>query len=128
MMVLSNFDIDLQFGKIYEEKVRDIFEGDGSIEVKTERDIWVTTGNMVLEIRHNGKLSGLSSTNAKWWMHVFTIDGDVKFSIMFKVETLKKYVKKLIGMNMAKIVTGGDDDKSELVLVPVKYVVSKAWI
>jgi hypothetical protein len=47
---------------------------------------------------------------------------------MFKVETLKKYVKKLIGMNMAKIVTGGDDDKSELVLVPVKYVVSKAWI
>jgi hypothetical protein len=128
MMVLSNFDIDLQFGKIYEEKVRDIFEGDGSIEVKTERDIWVTTGNMVLEIRHNGKLSGLSSTNAKWWMHVFTSDGDIKFAIMFKVETLKKYVKKLIGMNMAKIVTGGDDDKSELVLVPVKYVVSKAWI
>ena len=128
MMALSNFDIDLQFGKIYEEKVRDIFEGDGSIEVKTERDIWVTTGNMVLEIRHNGNLSGLSSTDAKWWMHVFTSDGDIKFAIMFKVETLKKYVKKLIGMNMAKIVTGGDDDKSELVLVPVKYVVSKAWI
>ena len=128
MMTPSNFDIDLQFGKIYEDKVRDIFEGDGSIEVKTERDIWVTTGNMVLEIRHNGNLSGLSSTNAKWWMHVFTIDGDVKFSIMFKVETLKKYVKKLIGMNMAKIVTGGDNDKSELVLIPVKYMVSKAWI
>lgn len=128
MMVLSNFDIDLQFGKIYEEKVRDIFEGDGSIEVKTERDMWATTGNMVLEIRYNGKISGLSSTDAKWWIHIFTIDGDIKFAIMFKVETLKKYVKKLIGMNMAKIVTGGDDDKSELVLIPVKYVVSKAWI
>ena len=128
MMVLSNFDIDLQFGKIYEEKVRDIFEGDGSIEVKTERDMWATTGNMVLEIRYNGKLSGLSSTNAKWWMHVFTSDGDIKFAIMFKVETLKKYVKKLIGMDMAKVVNGGDDGKSELVLIPVKYVVSKAWI
>ena len=50
----GNFDLDLNFGQIYEEKVRDIFEGDGSIEVKTERDIWQKTGNFAIEIRYRG--------------------------------------------------------------------------
>ena len=58
----GNFDLDLNFGQIYEEKVRDIFEGDGSIEVKTERDIWQKTGNIAIEIRYRGKPSGISST------------------------------------------------------------------
>jgi len=31
---VGNFDIDLDFGQIYEEKVRKLFEGEGSIEVR----------------------------------------------------------------------------------------------
>ena len=47
---MGNFDIDLDVGLVHEDKVRNIFEGKGSIEVKTERDIWTSTGNMVIEI------------------------------------------------------------------------------
>ncbi len=124
----ANFDIDLKFGKIYEEKVRNIFEGEGKIEVKTERDIWATTGNMAIEIRYDGRMSGISTTEATWWAHVFTIDGDMKFFLTFKVEKLKKYIKKLLSMKLARIVDGGDDHKSEIVLIPVKYIVGKSWI
>ena len=49
-LIMGNFDIDLNFGLIHEDKVREIFEGKGSIEVKTERDTWAKTGNM--EINH----------------------------------------------------------------------------
>jgi len=128
LMSPANFDIDLKFGKIYEEKVRNIFEGEGKIEVKTERDIWATTGNMAIEIRYDGRMSGISTTEATWWAHVFTIDGDMKFFLTFKVEKLKKYIKKLLSMKLARIVDGGDDHKSEIVLIPVKYIVGKSWI
>ena len=90
---MGNFDIDLDFGKVYEEKVRKLFEGEGSIEVKTERDIWADTGNVAIEIRSRGKPSGISITDAKWWIQVFTIDGDVKFMLMFRVDKLRKAVK-----------------------------------
>ena len=87
---MGNFDIDLDFGQIYEEKIRNLFEGEGSIEVKTERDIWADTGNAAIEIKSRGKPSGISITNAKWWIHVFTIEKDVKFMLMFRVDKLKK--------------------------------------
>ena len=89
---MGNFDIDLDFGQIYEQKIKELFEGDGSIEVKTERDIWADTGNMAIEIRSRGKPSGISTTDAKWWIHNFTIDGDIKFSMLFKVDKLRKAV------------------------------------
>ena len=53
----SNFDIDLEFGEVWEERVRKIFENKGTIEVKTERDIWRTTGNIVIEIGYKGRPS-----------------------------------------------------------------------
>ena len=90
----GNFDLDLNFGQIYEEKVRDIFEGDGSIEVKTERDIWQKTGNIAIEIRYRGKPSGISSTDAKWWIHILSNDNDIETALMFKVEKLKKRLSK----------------------------------
>ena len=92
---MGNFDIDLNFGQIYEEKIRELFEGEGSIEVKTERDIWADTGNIAIEIRSRGKPSGLSITEAKWWIQVFTVDKDVKFMLMFRVDKLRKAVKYL---------------------------------
>ena len=50
----GNFDIDLDFGQVYEEKVRKLFEGKGGIEVKTERDMWKRTGNIAIEVRYKG--------------------------------------------------------------------------
>ena len=66
----DKFDIDLDFGKVGEKAVEEMLEGDGSIEVKNEREIWKTTGNIAIEIRCRGKLSGISTTTAKTWIHM----------------------------------------------------------
>ena len=118
----GNFDLDLNFGQIYEEKVRDIFEGDGSIEVKTERDIWQKTGNIAIEIRYRGKPSGISSTDAKWWILILSNDNDIETALMFKVEKLKKKIKQMVKLGMAKVVIGGDNDNSEIVLLPIDKI------
>ena len=47
---MKKFDIDLEFGQMGEEFVRDLQNGNNKIEVKTERDIWKTTGNIAVEI------------------------------------------------------------------------------
>lgn len=120
---MGNFDIDLDFGKVYEEKIKELFEGDGSIEVKTERDIWADTGNVAIEIKSRGKPSGISTTEAKWWIHNFTIEGDMKFSMIFKVDKLRKAIKHMYANELASIVTGGDNNTSELVLAPISTLI-----
>ena len=120
---MGNFDVDLDFGQIYEKKIKELFEGDGSIEVKTERDIWADTGNMFVEVRSRGKPSGISTTDAKWWIQVFTIDGDVKFTIMFRVDKLKKAIKYMYLNDLASMVKGGDDNTSDGILVPINTLI-----
>lgn len=116
----DNFDIDLKFGLMWEDRVRNIFEEDGRIEVKTERNIWHKTGNIVVEIGYKDRPSGLSITNANWWIHVLTIDGDFHTALIFKVETFKKLVTNLVKTGKADIIKGGDSSQSELVRVPLK--------
>ena len=126
--IMGNFDIDLDFGLVHEEKVRNIFEGKGSIEVKTERDIWHKTGNMIIEISYNGKPSGLSTTDAKWWCQVFTLEDEIKFIILMKVDELKERIKQLARTNFIRIVKGGDNELSEIALVPYSKLVGYSWI
>ena len=66
---MKKFDLDLEFGKLGEDFVRDLQDGNTFIEVKTERDIWKTTGNIAIEIRCNGKPSGISTTGSSVWIH-----------------------------------------------------------
>ena len=116
----KNFDIDLKFGQIYEEKIRDIFSG--KIEVKAERDKWKSTGNIAIEIRCRNKPSGLSTTEADWWFHLLVYEGDVKMGFMFKVERLKQIIKNKIKKDKVCIMYGGDNNESELVLIPIKEI------
>ena len=48
--VLRKFDVDLEFGKHWEEHVDEVFSGATKCEVKTERDKWASTGNICIEI------------------------------------------------------------------------------
>ena len=115
-----NFDIDLEFGEVWEERVRKIFENKGTIEVKTERDIWRTTGNIVIEIGYKGRPSGLSITDAEWWIHVLTSSGEFHTALIFKVKKLRQTVTELVTTGKADIMKGGDNNQSELVRVPLK--------
>ena len=47
----KKFDIDLQWGKVREKNVAKMLQ-DKKIEVKSERDIWQSTGNIAIEWYH----------------------------------------------------------------------------
>ena len=75
---LSKWDIDLAFGHIREDKVRDMLENK-KIEVKSERGMWVRTGNIAIEFESWGKPSGIAGTEADYWFHNLCIDTKVVF-------------------------------------------------
>jgi len=116
----SKFDIDLKFGQIYEEKIKSIFSG--KIEVKTERDKWKETGNIAIEIRYKGKPSGLSITEADWWFHLLSYKDEIELGFMFKVSRLKKMIKNKMKKDKVCILYGGDNNESELVIIPIKEI------
>ena len=66
-----NFDIDLAFGVKNENELADILQN-AKIEVKTEREIWVDTDNIVIETRYKGEPSGISTTTADYWAHILS--------------------------------------------------------
>jgi len=120
----NKFDIDLEFGADYENKICDILEGGSKVEVKTERDIWRTTGNIAIEYKRDSSLSGISNTEADYWVHNLVYKDEMILSFIFPVERLRKTVKKMVKDKKAKIISGGDYNKSKLVLLPIKDLIS----
>ena len=117
----SKFDIDLKFGESYEYNIANILSM-GKIEVKTERDKWKKTGNIAIELMNQNNLSGLTITEADWWVHILSFKNNIESVILIPVPKLKKLVKKLVKEDKATIVMGGDDNSSELVLMPIKEI------
>ena len=121
-MILNNnnkFDIDLKYGQIREEKLADILQNE-KVEVKTERDKWKETGNICIEFSCRGKPSGIAVTEAKWWVHVLANGDDTSCMLMFPTEKLKEIARKYYANG--KIVNGGDDNLSKMVLLPLKEI------
>ena len=116
----KGFDLDLRFGKLGEDFVSDIQDGNNKIEVKTERDIWKTTGNIAIEMRYRGNPSGISTTESSLWVHLLSYKGVIEGGFMFKVDILKEKIKKLHKSGGLKMVMGGDDNMSQMALLPIK--------
>ena len=94
------YDIDLPFGEKYEQQLKEFYQGK-KIEVKTERDIWKSTGNHVVEYKYKGNPSGIAVTQAEFWGVVLTLqDNPVMFYIVptdkMKIFEIKYYNKKKI--------------------------------
>lgn len=119
-MYNPKFDLDLKFGEKYEQGLEKLFKTKGKIEVKTERDKWIETGNIAIEIRCRGKKSGLSVTESDWWFHILSEKGKVKGMICLPVEELKNICRVMIKNGTAKKIMGGDDNESEILLLPIK--------
>ena len=112
----DKFDIDLDFGKVGEKAVEEMLEGEGTIEVKTEREIWKRTKNIAIEIRCRGKLSGISTTTAKTWIHMLDGGGG---GFIFPVEDLRNKIKERQKEGKLKLIMGGDDNAAQLALLPI---------
>ena len=111
---------DILFGKLGEKFTEQLFEGNTKIEIKTERDICKTTNNIAIEMRCKGKPSGISTTEASVWMHYLSLNGVIMGGFLFKVDQLRAKIKKLHKDGGLKIVMGGDDNLSQMALLPIK--------
>ena len=117
--VQQKFDHDLEFGRLGEDFVEAFQNKNTKVEVKTERDIWKTTGNIAVEIRCNGKLSGLSVTEAQTWIHLLSYKGKIEGGFIVDTGYLKDRIGELHRDKELKIVMGGDNNMSQMALVPI---------
>lgn len=115
----KRFDLDLAYGKVFEQKVAEIL-GQSKIEVKTEKDKWKTTGNIVIEYESRNKPSGIITTDADYWLHNLAMGDDIVLSFLIKVSTLRKYIAK----HNPRSVRGGDDMTSKLYLIKLTDLVT----
>lgn len=116
-MLNNKFDLDLEVGEIYEKKTRELFTkkfGDNGhilIEVKTDRKTQ-KTGNLCFEIGYNGYNSGVATSKANYLAY-WIMEYDT--CIFIPMET----VIKIINNPKWKLVQGGDNRASDLVLVNI---------
>ena len=82
----KNFDLDLKFGLLFEDKVQKMLNCKGNIEVKTERDKWLKTGNICIEVKYRDKPSGLAATDADTWIHLLAINDEIVGGFFFPVD------------------------------------------
>lgn len=116
------FDADLQFGQQGERWLMWLGTDQAKVEVKTERDVWMETKNAVFEFRSRGKASGITTTEADYWLHIFSERGRAVMAFMFRVPELREFLRAVYrdpNKFGARVCRGGDDASSEVILVPV---------
>jgi hypothetical protein len=112
------FDADLDWATIREQEVVDVFEHNGALEVKTERDQWARTGNFAVEIHRiyketgEKKWSGICDTDSYWWFIPLVKDNETRRMIVIKTKELQALIKKFKKENKYEIRTMGDRDSS----------------
>ena len=112
----KKFDIDLEYGTIREDKVADMLTNK-KIEVKSERGMWMKTGNICIEYECWGKPSGIATTESDFWFHNLCIEDNIFCTFIFDVPKLKQLIDKL---DFKKSVSGGDHNASRMWLVNIQ--------
>ena len=116
----KKFDIDLEYGEIREDKIKDMLTNK-KVEVKSERDMWMKTGNIAIEYDCWNKPSGIKATESDYWFHNLCIGDEEYCTLVFKTDTLRKIVDKL---DYFKTVSGGDNNASKMFLVNIQKLFS----
>ena len=116
----KKFDIDLEYGKIRESQVLDMFEN-AKIEVKSERDIWQKSGNIAIEYECYGKPSGIKATESDYWFHNLCIGDETFATIVFDTKSLKRIISNL---DSKRSVSGGDHNAARMYLLNLQKLFS----
>jgi len=116
----KKFDIDLQYGKVREKRVADMLQ-DKKIEVKSERDMWVRTGNIAIEYESYGKPSGIAATESDYWFHNLCIGDETFATLVFDVPSLKRIIDNL---DHKRTVSGGDNGAARMYLLSLQKLFS----
>ena len=119
----NDFKYDLKVGQLAEKTVGKLLMlDDSTIEVKLDL-LTQKTGNIAIEYRSRGKKSGISTTKAKYWAFVISIENKEyeEFPIVvITTEYLKEIARKYY--KLGRTIRGGDNNTSEMVLVPIKDI------
>ena len=116
----KKFDIDLSYGKVREKMVAEMLQ-DKKIEVKSERDVWMRTGNIAIEYECYGKPSGINATESDYWFHNLCVGDEVFATLVFDVNSLKRIIDNL---DYKKTVSGGDNNASRMYLLNLQKMFS----
>jgi hypothetical protein len=116
----KKFDLDLQYGTVREDKVAAMLQ-DKKIEVKSERGMWMKTGNIAIEYQSYGKPSGIKATESDYWFHNLCIGDNEYCTLVFKTDVLRTIVDKL---DTFRTVSGGDHNASQMYLVNLQKLFS----
>ena len=85
-------------------------------EIKSDR--YKNTGNMALEIYDNGKLSGISVSEADVFIYNYTNISELYVYLFFiPLSELKKVLKD--NESTLRIIKGGDDKEASIILLPM---------
>jgi len=112
----KKFDLDLKYGKVKEKIIADMLQ-DKKIEVKSERGMWLDTGNIAIEFESYGKPSGIASTESDYWFHNLCIGEEIYGTLVFKTDMLKKIIKNTPNK---REVSGGDNKASKMYLINIQ--------
>lgn len=114
----NDFRYDLKVGQEGERLVDSIFK-DKRIEVK--RDSWICkSGNIAIEYESRGKPSGISTTEAEYWIIIFSGDCQDKVMYIFETKWLKELSREYFMKGSMKAM--GDNNTSMAVLIPVSEI------
>ena len=116
----KKFDIDLEYGKIRESQILDMFEN-AKIEVKSERDIWQKSGNIAIEYECYGKPSGIKATESDYWFHNLCINDETYATLVFRTDFLRRIIDSI---DYVKSVKGGDHMASRMYLLNIQKLFS----
>jgi len=116
----KKFDLDLEYGQVREDKVAEMLQ-DKKIEVKSERGMWMKTGNIAIEYQSYGKPSGIKATESDYWFHNLCIGDNEYCTLVFKTDVLRIIVDKL---DTFRTVSGGDHNASQMYLVNLQKLFS----
>ena len=116
----KKFDIDLEYGKIRESQILDMFEN-AKIEVKSERDIWQRSGNIAIEYECYGKPSGIKATESDYWFHNLCINDETYATLVFRTDFLRRIIDSL---DYVRSVKGGDNMAARMYLLNIQRLFS----
>jgi hypothetical protein len=117
------FDLQLSQALIHERRLAEIFAGATieKIELKSETWQWEQTGNICIEYMCDGRPSGISTTEADYWVHELRRDGETLCYLMFPIERLKELARDAIRRGRSRS-GAGDDGRFTVALVALRDI------
>lgn len=112
----NSFYYDLDFGEQTEDWLKELLSDGKKVEVKTDRMAHITN-NVYVEVYSRGKKSGISTTQANYW--IFKIEKK-DYSLIVSVQKLRDICKVMYQIN--GLTRGGDSDTSQGILIPINLI------